>query len=210
MKKYIATKFVLSSKFVSMCLIFSTFIFLFFPFISAGYGYNSDSTILNIGTFNQGSNIELIQTSSNGSAINITTIKFPDGSLVSFNEEMTKDGTFYNWTLSSSRTYLIGEYIVNGAGDEGVWNYKFVINGGNIGFFIILFVVCYGLTFYGLKIQNEWVSLLGCFGLLFLGIHTSFNGIDLYKNEMTRAISYITIAVGLGIGFEALMAITEK
>lgn len=203
----------LPSKFISICLFFSILFLFSFNFISAGFGYDSDSTILKIGEFNQGDVVELIQTCSNCTYNNITKIKLPDGTLIEIDEAMTKDETFYNYSFGNY-TYLIGVYQVSGVGDlngiDEVWNYSFEIKGGNLGFFIIAFVLFYGLTIYGIILKNEWVSLVGCFGLCILGIYTSFNGIDVYKNTLTSAISYITIAIGLGIGFESLKAITYK
>jgi hypothetical protein len=196
------------SKFLYLFL----FIFLFsLNFVNSSFGYNSDSTILNLGTFKQGDNINLVQTCSNCSYNNITKIKIPDGTILNINSEMEKEGTFYNYTFSNS--YLIGEYQVNGIGNlngvEQVWNYSFKIGGGSLGLFVIMFIVFYGLSFYGIVIKNEWVSLFGCFGLLILGLYVSFNGMDLYKNNLTDGISYITIGLGLGIGFEALRKITD-
>jgi len=200
-------KFLLPSKFISLCL----FILFFISFASASFGFTD---LKNIGLYNQGEEIKLIQTCSNCTYINITTIKLPDGSILDFDETMTKDGTTYNWTLDSSHTSLIGEYTVNGIGDlngnNQIWNYKFDIKGGNLGFFVLIFILTYGLVVYGLKIKNEWVSLIGCFGLSIFGIYTSFNGIDIYKNLMTNVVSYINLGIGLGIGFEALREITYK
>jgi len=200
-------KFLLPSKFIYLCL----FTLFFISFASAGFGYDDGELI---GNYNQGKEINLIQTCSNCTFNNITTIRLPDGSILNFDEKMNKDGTTYNWTLDSSHTSLIGEYTVNGIGDlsgnNKVWNYRFEIKGGNLWFFALIFVLTYGLTFYGLKIKNEWVSLIGCFGLSIFGIYTSFNGIDIYKNLMTNVVSYINIGVGLGIGFEALREITYK
>lgn len=213
MKKQKKKSLKVFSKFISICFLFSFLILFSSNLVSAGFGYDSDSTLLRIGEFRQGEAIDLIQTCSNCTFNNITKIKTPDGILLNINQQMTKDGTFYNWTLTNY-THQIGEFQVSGVGDlngnNEVWNYYFEIKGGNLGFFIIVFVLFYGLTFYGIKIENPWVSLFGCFGLLMLGIFTSFNGIDVYKNDLTLGFSYITLAIGLGIGFEALMNITYK
>lgn len=210
MKTDIENKQILPSKFILICF----FVFLFsLNFLSAGFGYNSDSTILKLGNFQQGKSINLIQTCSNCTYNNITKIKLPDGTITDINAQMTKDGTFYNYTFSGD-TSLIGEYQVNGVGDlngnDSVWFYSFEIQGGNLGFFIIAFVLFYGLTLWGLKVKHEWIALMGCLGLCILGIYTSFNGIDIYKNDLTKIISYITLGVGLGVGFEALRELTYK
>lgn len=160
------------------------------------------------GIYKQGKSINLLQTCANCSYINITSIIAPDGTQIIGNVPMTKSGAVYNYTLDGSLIYQIGTYKVHGIGDEDgideVWVYSFEVKGGNDTFFIILLILFYGLTFYGISIKNEWVSLIGCLGLLPLGVYLSFNGIGLYKNTMTDVVSYITIGVGLGIGFESL------
>lgn len=164
------------------------------------------------GTYKQGQSIRLEQTCADCSSINITSIINPDGDQIVGNVEMTKDGSVFNYSLNGSLTYLIGTYRISGIGDpsgtDEIWTYPFEVKGGILGFFIVAFVLFYGLSFYGLKIRNEWITLIGCFGLTILGIYTSFNGIDLYKNDLTSVISYVTIAVGLGLGFQALREIT--
>ena len=108
-----------------------------------------------------------------------------------------------------SDTAQIGTYYFTTTGSNGITNTdSFEISGGNIAFFIIAFILFFGITFYGIKIKHEWVTLIGCFGLLILGIYTSFNGVDSFKNSLTDIISYVTIAIGLGVGFEALRKIT--
>ncbi len=191
--------------------IFGFFIFLFFFSFTSAFGYVSDSTILDFGTFNQGERINLIQTCPNCSFNNITKIKLPDGSLLNINSAMTKSGTFYNYSLIGNFTTQIGEYRVYGVGNpngiDDVWVYKFSVSGGNQTFFIIVFLLFFGLTFYGIKIKNPWITLIGSFGISILGVYVSFNGIGLYKNSLTETVSYIVIAMGLGLGFESVREI---
>lgn len=83
------------------------------------------------GTFKKGETIDLIQTCSNCTFNNITSIIFPNGTEVVFNAAMTKDGTVYNFTLSKPDTDTIGLYFVNGVGDlngdNRVWRFDFQI-----------------------------------------------------------------------------------
>jgi len=188
------------------------FIFIFsFTSVSA-FGYNSDSKILNIGTFNQGQPVNLIQSCDNCTYVNITKLRLPNGTLLNLNKEMEQDGVFYNYSLNTSLTTQIGEYQVSGVGDENglnnTWFYDFNVNGGNSIFFIIGFILAFGITGFGLKMKHEWITLAGTFLMLILGIYTSFNGIGIFKNNLTTAISYITILLGLGLGFETLRELT--
>jgi len=162
-------------------------------------------------TYKQGLDANLLQSSNSATFVNVTNIVLGDGTVLYLNDAMTKQGNTFNYTLSGLYTTSIGTYQVCGIGDdteEQEFCYTFEVKGGNLGFFIIAFVLFFILTFYGMSIKNEWVSLIGCFGLLVLGIYTSFYGIDLYKNDLTRVISYVTIGIGLGIGFQALKEIT--
>jgi hypothetical protein len=83
---------------------------------------------------------------------------------------------------------------------------------GTMWLMSICFILFFALTFYGMKIKDDsglWVSLVGCFGLLILGMYTSFYGVDIYKNDLTTMISYVLIGIGLGIGFKNLMEISN-
>src|SRR3989304_5545994 len=70
-----------------------------------------------LGTFQENSDINLTQSCSNCTFINITTMKLGNGTLLTLNTPMTQDGTFFNYTLSSNYTSSLGNYIVNGVGD---------------------------------------------------------------------------------------------
>jgi hypothetical protein len=161
-----------------------------------------------LGEFKQG-NCVRIETMLNTSAVTIGSLTYPDSSKTLGITTMTKDGLTFNYSFCD--TSQIGLYTYNYNDSEGnVYVNDFKISGGDIAFFIIIGILFYLLTFYGIIIRNPWVSIVGCFGLLILGLYTSFNGIGLYKNDLTSAVSYITIAIGLGIGFEALREITNK
>lgn len=143
------------------------------------------------------------------SYMNITTIQLPGGEILNLNKGMEQDGQTFYYNYTPLQT---GEYIfVTCADPNGISNCEsdtFIVNGGNMIIFIIVFIMFYLLTFIGIKIQNPWVSLGGCIGLLIVGIYTSINGVDIYRNELTSIISYITIMIGLGLGFETLKEIT--
>lgn len=98
----------------------------------------TSATQQTLGTFKQGQQVNLIQTCATCTFNNITYVILPNSTIINFNVLMTKDNTFYNYTLNSSYTNLIGRYYVDGVGDLGgvntVWNYYFEItpSGFNI------------------------------------------------------------------------------
>lgn len=83
-----------------------------------------------LGTFKQDECIELIQTCSNCTQVNITNVKYPNSSVALSSVEMEKEGTFYNYSFCN--TNVVGQYIVNMVGDvDGiatVVSYDFFIN----------------------------------------------------------------------------------
>jgi len=109
-------------------IIYLLMIVLLFNFVDA----QSD-----IGTFEQGTDINLIQTCSSCTFNNITIIKLANGELLTINQPMTKQGTFYNYTLNSTYTNSLGEYIINGIGDPSgvntIWGYTLFVtpSGGD-------------------------------------------------------------------------------
>ena len=145
--------------------------------------------------------------------MNLTSIEI-NGVVSNINTIMTKDGQNFNYSYTP---YELGTYTFktcgNPDGDYICDSDTFLVTPTGDSqdftlFFILGFLLFAILTFYGIKIENEWVSLIGCFGLLIMGIYTSINGIGNFKNDITSVFSYVITAIGLGIGFEALRKIT--
>ncbi|GIW67845.1 MAG: hypothetical protein KatS3mg096_713 [Candidatus Parcubacteria bacterium] len=123
-----------------------------------------------IGVYKQGQNINLVQTCSDCTYINITSIIAPNGTKLVGNVPMTKDGSVFNYTLDGSLTKQIGTYKVTGIGDPAgvneVWSYTFEVSYFgqelktsqaiiySIGFFVILFLFVLNL-FYILKLPSS-------------------------------------------------------
>jgi len=63
-----------------------------------------------LGTFEKEKDIELIQTCNNCTSCNLTAIKYPNGTNILTNVEMTEDGTYYNYTLDGDNVTEIGTY----------------------------------------------------------------------------------------------------
>lgn len=98
-----------------------------------------------LGTFKQNECINLIQTCANCSFVNLTLIAKPDSSTILLNEEMTKQGTIYNYTFCDND--LIGSY--------SYWTL------GNIDGEVVTAGVNYIITKTGMKLeQSETIPLL--------------------------------------------------
>lgn len=64
-----------------------------------------------IGTFKIKDNVELYQTCNNCTYCNLTSIKYPNAtSIINDVLNMTKDGTYYHYTLPGGNTSVIGVY----------------------------------------------------------------------------------------------------
>lgn len=137
-----------------------------------------------LGTFQQGQSVELIQICSNQTSLcdicNITSIKYPNSSIILSNLVMTKRTSDFNYTLSNNYTNLIGSYLVNGYCQSGkqvqVWSYDFLItpsgqqktNTGEgitlIGLFFIIIVVS------GFFMLMAWMSNNQVVKSMFIGL----------------------------------------
>lgn len=109
-------------------------------------------------------NISLTQTCNNCTSVNITSILLGNGTLLELGAVMTKNGTVFNYTLSNIYTKSLGEYCVNGIGNDGdeeIWRYCFeVTRTGNTSlsqasstFYIVIFgvfVFLFIITVYGI------------------------------------------------------------
>ena len=169
-----------------------------------------------LGAYKQNECINLIQTCSNCSYVNITSIISPNAEQILGNVEMTKDGTLYNRTFCS--TSLIGNYVVNGVGDldglQQVWNYDFEITPsgytGTLGFYIILLIALGGCVVLGFSISEGWFVVIGGMGFMILGVYSIINGMAGFKDMfMTWTISIFFIGIGAYLAFKSAMEMME-
>ena len=167
-----------------------------------------------LGTFKQNKNVTLFQLCSNCSYVKLTSINFPNGDVGTLNIQMDKDN--YSYTHNFSDTNQIGEYKYSVCGDKNgivkceTLSFEITPSGADgysLSFFIILFILFYGLIIWGVIIKNEWITLAGVFGLLVLSVYTLVNGIGDFRGNLTRTISYINLLIGFGFGFETIREI---
>ena len=156
-----------------------------------------------IGTFSPNECVELTQTCANCTYVNISvlTAKDNDGGSITLlkNINMQKQGIYYNYTFCN--TGYIGEYSYVTFGDPSgfidVETVTFTIGLGSLLLFIIAFILIYMIAFVGFFGKHEWVSIMGGFGMIILGVFTLTIGIDNYRGFITEAISIITIGLGM-------------
>lgn len=68
----------------------------------------------------------------------------------------------------------------------------------NILLFIIVLILGYGLNLLGFFNRNSTITILGGIILIFVGLYMLQNGIVIYRDNLTLAISYITLFWGAG------------
>jgi hypothetical protein len=111
-----------------------------------------------LGTFQQNSNINLIQQCTNSTYANITRVILPNSTFALNGQfAMTKLGDDYSYTLSLGNTSLLGEYLVYGIcnedGSKIGWQYNFYITttGDKVSLsniiLVIAFLVIAGILF---------------------------------------------------------------
>lgn len=188
---------------------------ILFPLATAQV--NEDNNEQTFGTFKQSQKIDLLQLCSNCTFVNITSVVAPDSSIVLGQRAMGKADTRYNYTLISSNTTQLGRYLVNGIGDPDgniqVWSYDFLVTPSGrsnlLGLFIIVMGLVYTITLVGFFGKNVWVTIIGGLLMMPLGLFTLINGIDIFRNFMTEAVSLVTMALGAFFAIFSLIAVIE-
>ena len=151
-----------------------------------------------LGVFKQNDQVQLIQTCSICDYVTLDSIKYPDGTINNVEENMTKVGStfYYNFTQTSQ----LGEYIYNTY--YGNWtapvSFEITTDGlnGKLGFTVLILILSLGVIVLGLWKQDAIVTILGSFGLYFIGLNILFYGLDGFKDPVyTWAFGLITLSI---------------
>lgn len=158
----------------------------------------------NIGTYKYNTIVRLPQVCADCSYVKISSIISPNGTIYAEEASMTKNGTFYYYDFSN--TLQLGDYKVNGhfdiEGTDEVFYYVFTVTpsgtsgSSNIAFFILVILLIYGIAFVGLFGRNIPVTIMGGMAMIFLGVYLFNNGVMIFRDDLTRYLSYITIGIG--------------
>lgn len=160
----------------------------------------------NLGTFKINDCIELIQTCSNCSYVNVTSVKYPNSVQALGNVAMTKNGTLYTYNFCSAN--FSGTYIVSGVGDvdglDSVFAYTFEVTTTGMDsifiFLIIFLVIIVGVLTFGIKLEDYWITMFGGILVILFGFFVIIYGIDVMKDTMTTwAIGIIIWGIGIYI-----------
>jgi hypothetical protein len=140
--------------------------------------------------------IDLPQTCSNCSFINITTVQYPNGSIINLNKAMTKitsSSYKYNFCLNNQ----LGSYFVNTYSDDAIVNAQYEVPVTSSMFFVILILTLAIIFFIAtLIVDEEFFVYIS--GVLFIvsGIYILINGFSNMSDMYTRAIAYVCLGLG--------------
>lgn len=157
--------------------------------------------------------INISQTCSSCSYVNISSISNKDNSNLVLNQPMTSIGNG-EWRYEFCDTSTIGDYDIKGQGDKNgvdttfATRLKITPGGfvGTLGFYFVFVVLAFGVMILGFGIKDGWTVVFGAFLTVFLGLFIIFYGIDGMKDTVyTWAISIIIISLGSYIGVRAAM-----
>jgi hypothetical protein len=149
--------------------------------------------------------IVIKQTCASCTYLNVS-ISYPNSSIAINNQAMTTNGGGL-WTYTFCSTQNIGRHDVNTCGnlngvaqcnDAGTLYFEVTPTGqsSNPNFYYLIFIVSLGVIVFGLWIKDAPITILGTFGLYFLGIYVLLFGLNGVKDGVyTWAIGIILLAL---------------
>jgi len=148
------------------------------------------------------------QTCATCSYVNISVSNM-DGFVLN-NVVMSNNGSgvwIYNYLpLNVGRYDVIGKGDLSGT-DTSFATYFEVTGSGfvnTLGFYILILVLSLGIIIFGIGIADAPITILGSFGLYFVGLWILFNGIDNLKDPTyTWAIGLIVLGLAIYISFKS-------
>lgn len=160
-----------------------------------------------LGTFKQDSCVE-IRTILNTTAVNISSIGNEKSGVITYvDAPMTKNGNTFNYTFCN--TSNLGNYVYDYYDTEGyvyVNDFNITPSGDSkpLGFYIIVLFLSIGVIVLGFAVRDATITILGSFGLYFLGLYILFYGIDIMKDgTYTWALGIIVLMCAAYISWKA-------
>lgn len=143
----------------------------------------------------------------------IKSVQYPNGDMAILNVSMDKDGQFFYYN-SFCNTSQIGGYIVNTECDGLSYPYSFEVTPSgffnNPNYYYLIIVASLGIMAMGFLIKNGWVTILGNFGLISLGLYVLIYGINGIKDTAyTWGFGVILLGVGGYIGIKSGLEMIE-
>ena len=147
------------------------------------------------------------------------TVLDEDKTAILSDEAMQYNGQYFNLSINSSQLENLGTYNAIGFCSDGTdsdtfdFNFEVTPSGksgtNNIMFYVIILLLGYVLNLLGFFKQNAIITILGGMVLIFTGLYMVQNGIVIYRDSLTLAISYITLFWGVGSSLWAAIEVID-
>ena len=147
----------------------------------------------------------VVISSNNGTACNVSYLQYPSNAIVNLNAAMVRDGTSFNYTLAAGNFTGQGDFCAGISCTDGLTNEvgsvcRAITPSGYAGTFqlyIIILVVLIAVVILGFSIKEVWFVVLGGMGFIILGVYSLNSGIVGFRDMfMTWTISLFEIALG--------------
>ena len=166
--------------------------------------------IESLGSVKQNDCISLPQVCPNCSWVNISSVTYPNKTMVVNEWPMTKSGITYNYIFCGNKE--IGQMIINGHGDvDGLdtpfgYDYEVTSTGKTGGYIIPLFFMLGGFLIFGIALwqKNEYIGLFSGFAFIVSAIYMMIYGLGSLMDTYTRMFSFIALGIGLTICFASV------
>ena len=177
---------------------------------------NSIAALETLGLYEQDENIRITQVCSDATWVNISSISNPDSTVALGVTSMVNAGSgeFYYYF---NKTSYLGRYDVRGISDgcEKTFATYFDITPdgflSSTGFYGLVLLLSLGIIILGLWKQDAPITILGSFGLYFLGIYILFNGITGIRDPIyTWGIGIITLGLAFYISTKSTFELVEN
>jgi len=158
--------------------------------------------------------ISLYQLCDSCSYVNISSIRFPNGTVLNLNQAMTKTNSDYNYSFCD--TSLLGGYSYSVCGDKtGEFKCEKLefdstpsgkeSNSSTIVFFLFIIIMIYAIAGVGFFGRNVPITILGGMAMIGLGVYMINEGIIIYRDWITNYFAYLTIGLGALVSLWALV-----
>jgi len=185
--------------------------------ISSISAVGESDTIPRIEPVTQGHSVSLPQGGTNGTDAwmycNISTIIDPDHNILVQDVVMVSSGTSFSYVLPGSNTVVLGTYTVTGYCGDGFnkisFAYTFPVtttgrdNSLSLWIMSVLLVFSIVILIMAFSLDNIYIAFLSGSLWIIGGILIYFYGFGNISDMYTRALSFVTLAIGIMIFFAA-------
>ena len=166
-----------------------------------------------LGTYAQYSCVD-IKTILNTTAVNISTLSWPNSTVILTNGEMTKSGYTFNYTFCDTK--VAGTYIydyVDASGNVYVNSFDATPTGDTTSntFFIIMILFAFALLITAFIFKNNVFAFISGCVFLVAGVYTMIYGFGDITSLYTRLVSFVVIGLGMLLSItSALDAVNDN